>query len=197
MDRLFASPVMVSAPDEEWEIYTLRRTLVQSFRCSIIPLAIVFRSENPAGSFEFGCAGARRLPYLSAQYDCALRLPKLADMMGGSPMAREVTGRSKAIPAARLLALALGAAAFGAVAIGALAIGRLAVGRFARCTLLNMMGRSRDAPARRSALATNSSRFDVLRIGSVTCERCFCRLKDFRRIAMRYDSKGVVSTKHR
>jgi hypothetical protein len=44
-------------------------------------------------------------------------------------MAREVTGRSKAIPAARLLALALGAAAFGAVAIGALAIGRLAVGR--------------------------------------------------------------------
>ncbi len=129
MDRLFASPVMVSAPDEEWEIYTLRRTLVQSFRCSIIPLAIIFRSENPAGSFEFGCAGARRLPYLSAQYDCALRLPKLADMMGGSPMAREVTGRSKAIPAARLLALALGAAAFGAVAIGALAIGRLAVGR--------------------------------------------------------------------
>jgi hypothetical protein len=46
-------------------------------------------------------------------------------------MAREVTGRSKAIPAASLLAFALGAAAFGAVAIGALAIGRLAVGRLA------------------------------------------------------------------
>jgi hypothetical protein len=38
-------------------------------------------------------------------------------------MAREVTGQSKAIPTASLLALALGAAAFGAVAIGALAIG--------------------------------------------------------------------------
>jgi hypothetical protein len=35
-------------------------------------------------------------------------------------MAREVTDRSKSIPAARLLALALGPAAFGAVAIGAL-----------------------------------------------------------------------------
>ena len=44
-------------------------------------------------------------------------------------MAREVSGRSKAVPAASLLALALGAAAFGAVAIGALAIGRIAVGR--------------------------------------------------------------------
>jgi hypothetical protein len=44
-------------------------------------------------------------------------------------MARDVTGQSKAVPAASLLALALGAAAFGAVAIGALAIGRLAVGR--------------------------------------------------------------------
>jgi hypothetical protein len=44
-------------------------------------------------------------------------------------MAREVTGQSKAISTASLLALALGAAAFGAVAIGALAIGRLAVGR--------------------------------------------------------------------
>jgi hypothetical protein len=46
-------------------------------------------------------------------------------------MAREVIGRAKAIPAGRLLALALGAAALGAVAIGALAIGRLAVGRLA------------------------------------------------------------------
>jgi hypothetical protein len=44
-------------------------------------------------------------------------------------MARDVTGQSKAVPAASLLALALGAAAFGAVAIGALAIGRIAVGR--------------------------------------------------------------------
>jgi hypothetical protein len=44
-------------------------------------------------------------------------------------MAREVTGQSKAVSAASLLALARGAAAFGAVAIGALAIGRLAVGR--------------------------------------------------------------------
>ena len=44
-------------------------------------------------------------------------------------MAREVSGRPKAVPTASLLALALGAAAFGAVAIGALAIGRLAVGR--------------------------------------------------------------------
>ena len=44
-------------------------------------------------------------------------------------MVREVTRQSKAVPAASLLALALGAAAFGAVAIGALAIGRLAVGR--------------------------------------------------------------------
>ena len=44
-------------------------------------------------------------------------------------MARDVTRRSKAVPATSLLALALGAAAFGAVAIGALAIGRLAVGR--------------------------------------------------------------------
>jgi hypothetical protein len=44
-------------------------------------------------------------------------------------MAREVTDQTKAIPAASLLALALGAAAFGAVAIGALAIGRLVVGR--------------------------------------------------------------------
>ena len=44
-------------------------------------------------------------------------------------MARDITGQSKAVPAASLLALALGAAAFGAVAIGALAIGRLAVGR--------------------------------------------------------------------
>ena len=44
-------------------------------------------------------------------------------------MARDITGQSKAVPTASLLALALGAAAFGAVAIGALAIGRLAVGR--------------------------------------------------------------------
>jgi hypothetical protein len=44
-------------------------------------------------------------------------------------MARDITGQSKAVPAASLLALALGAAAFGAVAIGALAIGHLAVGR--------------------------------------------------------------------
>ena len=44
-------------------------------------------------------------------------------------MPREITGQSKAVPAASLLALALGAAAFGAVAIGALAIGRPAVGR--------------------------------------------------------------------
>ena len=44
-------------------------------------------------------------------------------------MARDITGQSKAVPAASLLALALGAAAFGAVVIGALAIGRLAVGR--------------------------------------------------------------------
>jgi hypothetical protein len=44
-------------------------------------------------------------------------------------MARDVTGQSKAVPAASLLALALGAAAFGAVAVGVLAIGRLAVGR--------------------------------------------------------------------
>ena len=44
-------------------------------------------------------------------------------------MARDVTRRSNAVPAASLLALALGVAAFGAVAIGALAIGRLAVGR--------------------------------------------------------------------
>ncbi len=44
-------------------------------------------------------------------------------------MVHEVTGRSKAVPAASLLALALGAAAFGAVAIGALAVGRLVVGR--------------------------------------------------------------------
>jgi hypothetical protein len=44
-------------------------------------------------------------------------------------MARDVTRQPKAIPAASLLALALGAAAFGAIAIGALAIGRLAVGR--------------------------------------------------------------------
>jgi len=46
-------------------------------------------------------------------------------------MARDVTGQSKAVPAASLLALALGAAAFGAVAVGVLAIGRLAVGRLA------------------------------------------------------------------
>ena len=44
-------------------------------------------------------------------------------------MARDITGQSKAVPAASLLVLALGAAAFGAVAIGALAIGRLAVSR--------------------------------------------------------------------
>ena len=44
-------------------------------------------------------------------------------------MAREVIRQSKAVPAASLLALALGAAAFGALAIGALAIGRIAVGR--------------------------------------------------------------------
>jgi hypothetical protein len=44
-------------------------------------------------------------------------------------MVREVMRQSKAVPAAGLLALALGAAAFGAVAIGALAIGRLVVGR--------------------------------------------------------------------
>jgi hypothetical protein len=44
-------------------------------------------------------------------------------------MVREVMRQSKAVPAASLLALALGAAAFGAVAIGALAIGRLVVGR--------------------------------------------------------------------
>jgi hypothetical protein len=44
-------------------------------------------------------------------------------------MARDVTDLSKATPAARLLALALGATAIGAVAVGALAIGRLAVGR--------------------------------------------------------------------
>jgi hypothetical protein len=44
-------------------------------------------------------------------------------------MARDIREQSKAVPAASLLALALGAAAFGAVAIGALAIGRLAVGR--------------------------------------------------------------------
>src|SRR5580658_3875540 len=44
-------------------------------------------------------------------------------------MARDIRGQSKAVPAAGLLALALGAAAFGALAIGALAIGRLAVGR--------------------------------------------------------------------
>src|SRR5215207_4128199 len=44
-------------------------------------------------------------------------------------MPREVARQSKAIPAASLLAFALGAAAFAAVAIGALAIGRLAVGR--------------------------------------------------------------------
>jgi hypothetical protein len=44
-------------------------------------------------------------------------------------MAHDVTRQSKAVPAASLLALALGAAAFGALAIGALAIGRLAVGR--------------------------------------------------------------------
>jgi hypothetical protein len=44
-------------------------------------------------------------------------------------MAREISGRPKVVPAASLLALALGAAAFGAVAIGALAIGRIAVGR--------------------------------------------------------------------
>jgi hypothetical protein len=43
-------------------------------------------------------------------------------------MAHQVTGRSKALPGASLLALALGAAAFGAAAIGALAIGRLVVG---------------------------------------------------------------------
>ena len=44
-------------------------------------------------------------------------------------MANEVSGRPRAAPASRLLALALGAAAVGAVAIGAVAIGRLAVGR--------------------------------------------------------------------
>jgi hypothetical protein len=44
-------------------------------------------------------------------------------------MPREVARQSRPIPAASLLALALGAAAFGAVAIGALAIGRLALGR--------------------------------------------------------------------
>jgi hypothetical protein len=44
------------------------------------------------------------------------------------PMARDVVARSKALPGAGLLALALGAAAVGAVAIGAVAIGRLAVG---------------------------------------------------------------------
>src|SRR5215469_1855075 len=48
---------------------------------------------------------------------------------GEKPMARELTGRSRSAPAARLLALALGAAACGALAIGALAIGRIAVGR--------------------------------------------------------------------
>jgi hypothetical protein len=46
-------------------------------------------------------------------------------------MANEISGRPRAAPAARLLALALGAAAAGAVAIGAVAIGRLAVGRLA------------------------------------------------------------------
>jgi hypothetical protein len=44
-------------------------------------------------------------------------------------MARDIRGQSKAVPAASLLALALGAAAFGAVAIGALASGPHGVGR--------------------------------------------------------------------
>ena len=42
-------------------------------------------------------------------------------------MARDITGQSKAVPAASLLALALGAAAFGAVAIGALEVDELTV----------------------------------------------------------------------
>jgi hypothetical protein len=46
-----------------------------------------------------------------------------------SQMARLVTGQSKVISTASLLALALGAVAFGAAAIGVLAIGRLVVGR--------------------------------------------------------------------
>lgn len=45
-------------------------------------------------------------------------------------MTNGVAGRSKSIPATRMLVLALGAAALGAAAIGALAIGRLAIGRF-------------------------------------------------------------------
>jgi hypothetical protein len=48
-----------------------------------------------------------------------------------SPMAHEVIRQSKAVPAASVLALALGAAAFGAMAVGALAVGRIAVGRLA------------------------------------------------------------------
>jgi hypothetical protein len=44
-------------------------------------------------------------------------------------MAHEVIRQSRTVPAASLLALALGAAAFGAIAIGALAVGRIAVGR--------------------------------------------------------------------
>jgi hypothetical protein len=46
-------------------------------------------------------------------------------------MPRDVARRAKALPATRMLALAVGAAAFGAIAIGALAIGQLAVGRVA------------------------------------------------------------------
>jgi hypothetical protein len=66
----------------------------------------------------------------AALENAAQLLSELATMMEVTPMARELTSQSKAIPAAaNLLALALGAAAFGAVAIGALAIGRLAIGR--------------------------------------------------------------------
>src|SRR5262249_9645169 len=44
-------------------------------------------------------------------------------------MARDIVRGAQAVPAASMIALAIGAAAFGAIAVGALAIGRLALGR--------------------------------------------------------------------
>ena len=46
-------------------------------------------------------------------------------------MARNVTVKSRAIPPAAGVALAIGAAALGAIAVGAVAVGALAVGRLA------------------------------------------------------------------
>jgi hypothetical protein len=84
-------------------------------------------------------------------------------------MARDVTEQSKAVPAASLLALALGAAAFGAVAIGALAIGRLAVGR----------------------LVIKKARFGVLEVDELTVRK----LRVFERVAIGLRERSDVRDK--